>query len=145
MENPKAGTKDSIQVLVDTIASVNQIHGVYVGFSGEITAQYRHFETLTRLSDCGDLLNLCNDENPVVRGYAFWGLARKQYPNLDSVLLSHARDEAIIYEIQGGVISQLPLIDFMQWVVDPDILDVESKKLGHETMRRVAKLRFSEH
>ena len=57
--------------------------------------------------------------------------------------MAHAHDESLVVEIQGGVINQIPLIDFMLWVVDPDILDEESLKLDHKTFQKVTDLRFS--
>lgn len=131
-------------LLADSLAFTNQIHGPYVGFSGERTDQYRRFETLTERLDCGELLKLCSHKNAVVRGYAFWGLARKHYSGLDSLLLAHAHDESPVIEIQGGVMNQIPLIEFMLWVVNPDMMDAESLKLDADTFRQVTELRFSE-
>lgn len=133
----------SSQLLADSLALTNQIHGPYVGFSGERTQQYDRFERLTELADCGALLELSKHENAVVRGYAFWGLARKQYPKLDSVLLAHAQDESLVTEIQGGVMNRIPLIEFMLWVVHPDMMDDQSLKLDSDTFRQVSELRFS--
>ena len=80
----------------------------------------------------------------MVRAYAFWALARQQYEELEQVLLEHARDEALVREVQGGMVTQVPLIDFMQWVVDPELLDTESKKLDTDVFRQVSEIRFSD-
>lgn len=134
-----------IQVLTDSIAEINQIHGPYVGFDDSHPEQYLRFERLVERADCQELLACTSHENATVRAYAFWGLARKQYPDLEKVLLDHAKDEEYVSEIQGGVLTQIPLIEFMQWVVDPDMLDGdESKKLDPAVHRKVAELRFSE-
>lgn len=134
-----------LQVLTDSIAEVNQIHGPYIGFDDVQPEQYLRFERLVERADCQELLACTSHENATVRAYAFWGLARKQYPDLEKVLLDHAKDEEYVSEIQGGVLTQIPLIEFMQWVVDPDMLDGdESKKLDPAVHRKVAELRFSE-
>ena len=134
-----------LQVLTDSIAEINQIHGPYVGFDDSHPEQYLRFERLVERADCQELLACTSHENATVRAYAFWGLARKQYPDLEKVLLDHAKDEEYVSEIQGGVLNQIPLIEFMQWVVDPDMLDGnESKKLDPSVHRKVAELRFSE-
>ena len=138
------GNPSLTRLLADSLAVTNQIHGPYVGFSGERTAQYWRFETLTELADCGELLELSNHPNAVVRGYAFWGLARKHYSDLDSLLMVHAHDETPVIEIQGGVMNQIPLIEFMLWVVNPDMMDSESLKLDRDTFRQVTELRFTE-
>lgn len=140
----KQARTDSLLVrLTDSLAYTNQIHGPYVGFSGKRTTQYKRFEKLMELSDCPDLLEFCNHPSAVVRGYAFWGLARKQYPGLDSVLIAHAQDETPVVEIQGGVMNQIPLVRFMLWVVDPDMMDAESRKLDPAVFQKITELRFS--
>ncbi len=134
-----------LQVLTESIAEVNQIHGPYIGFDDVQPEQYLRFERLVERADCQELLACTSHENATVRAYAFWALARKQYPDLEKVLLDHAKDEEYVSEIQGGVLTQIPLIEFMQWVVDPDMLDGdESKKLDPSVHRKVAELRFSE-
>ena len=133
-----------IRRLADTLSAVNAIHAEYVGFDGIQSAQYQNFETLTALACPTELLGLMQHDNAVVRGYAFWGLARQQFPKLDSVLLAHARDESLVREMQGGMISSVPLIDFMQWVVDPALMDEESRKLEQDVFERVSELRFSD-
>lgn len=133
----------AIPSLADSLAAVNQVHGPYVGFSGEATDQYQNFLLLCEQATEAELLELCEHENAVVRAYAFWALARQQYDHLDSVLLAHSRDETLITEIQGGVMTRVPLIDFMQWVVSPDMMDAQSKKLDAKVLERVAELRFS--
>lgn len=135
---------EHILQLVDSLSAVNQIHGPYVGFDGETTSQYQNFKKLSELACTDELLELTNHDNAVVRGYAFWALARQQYEGLDSVLLAHAHDEDPVREIQGGIINSVPLIDFMQWVVDPEMLDEDSRKLEPEIFQRVSQLRFAD-
>ena len=143
-KGPNPSPPDSLQVLTDSLAQVNELHGPYVGFSGAITAQYKNFGKLVEAATPEDLLQLMDHSNAVVRGYAFWGLAREQYDKLDSVLLAHARDEVPVRAIQGGMVTALPLVDFMQWVVNPDMLDGDCKKLDDSVIDRVAELRFPE-
>ena len=143
-QGKQAGTDNPLVRLTDSLAHTNQIHGPYVGFSGQRTPQYKRFEKLMELADCRELLEFSKHPNAVVRGYAFWGLARKQYPKLDSVLIAHAHDEAPVLEIQGGVMNQIPLVSFMMWVVDPDMMDAESRKLDPSVFQKVSELRFSQ-
>lgn len=135
---------EHIGAIVDSLALVNEIHGSYVGFSGATTRQYEHFIQLSQLACPEELLLLTSHENAVVRAYAFWALARQQYEGLEKVLLEHARDEALVREVQGGMVTTVPLIDFMQWVVDPDLLDTESKKLDTDVFRQISEIRFSD-
>lgn len=135
---------DSVYRLADSLAAVNALHGPYVGFSGEVTGQYRNFVALVDTANAEDLLELMQHPNAVVRGYAFWGLAREQYGALDSVLLAHARDEAPVRVLQGGMVTELPLVDFLQWVVNPRLLDGDCKKLDESVIEKVVELRFSD-
>ncbi|MBC2838750.1 hypothetical protein [Robiginitalea sp. SC105] len=135
---------EHILQLADTLAVVNQIHGPYVGFTGETSAQYRNFVKLSELACTDELLQLTTHKNAVVRAYAFWALARQQYEELDEVLLEHARDEELVREMQGGMVTRVPVIDFMQWVVDPDLLDADSKKLEADVFEKVSEIRFSD-
>lgn len=141
---PSLSEPETPHVLADSLAVVNELHGPYVGFSGTVTGQYKNFVKLVGIAGPEELLELMGHPNAVVRGYAFWALAREQYELLDSVLLAHARDEVPVRVMQGGMVSELPLVDFMQWVVNPDLLDGDCKKLDTEVIDRVAELRFSD-
>jgi len=143
-EHPFSASAETPERLADSLAAVNELHGPYVGFSGTVTGQYKNFVTLVEVAGPDELLGLMGHPNAVVRGYAFWALAREQYEKLDSVLMAHARDEVPVRVIQGGIVSELPLVDFLQWVVNPDMLDGDCKKLDTEVIERVAELRFSE-
>ena len=140
---PEPAPTVSLEVLVDSMAAVNELHGPYVGFSGIVTEQYRNFGKLAETAGSEELLDLMGHANAVVRGYAFWALARAQYERLDSVLLAHARDETPVRVMQGGMVTELPLVDFMQWVVNPDLLDGDCKKLDPQVIERVSEIRFS--
>ncbi len=143
-ENNTPLPEDSLHMLVDSLAAVNELHGPYVGFSGTVTRQYLNFQELVEKAEAPTLLEFTQHQNAVVRGYAFWGLARKQYESLDSVLLAHARDEDLIRVLQGGMVTELPLVDFLQWVVNPELMDGDSKKLDNSVLEKVAELRFSD-
>ncbi len=137
-------SREPLHVLTDSLAGVNELHGPYVGFSGAVSGQYQNFLELVDTAKAEALLALMQHPNAVVRGYAFWGLAREHYEKLDSVLLSHARDEAPVRFIQGGMVTELPLVDFLQWVVNPQLLDGDCKKLDNSVLDRVTELRFSD-
>lgn len=133
---------NSIQSLVDSIVYYGEIHGPYVAGVTSKSKSHKLFQKLTRNFQIEELLPLSSHCNPTVRGYAFWALSRVHYKQLDSVLIAHARDEEMVRVIQGRIISELPVIDFMQWVVHPDLLDADSKKLPEKVIDSVAKVRF---
>lgn len=143
-EHPAPSSPETLEILVDSLALVNELHGPYVGFSGIVTGQYQNFVKLVETAGPGELITLMGHTSAVVRGYAFWALAREQYERLDSVLLAHARDEVPVRVMQGGMVTELPLVDFMQWVVNPDMMDGDCKKLDARVIDKVAELRFSD-
>lgn len=143
-ENPDPAQPETLEMLAGSLAGVNELHGPYVGFSGTVTEQYKNFGKLVEKAGPEELLNLMEHPNAVVRGYAFWALAREHYEQLDSVLLAHARDEAPVRVMQGGMVAELPLVDFMQWVVNPDMLDGDCKKLDTSVIEKVVELRFTD-
>lgn len=49
-----------------------------VGFSGSKTKQYERFEYLLKNAKDEELVELTKYNNPVVRGYAFWGACKKE-------------------------------------------------------------------
>ena len=68
-------------------------------------------------------------KSPVVRGYAFWGLAKQYYKDLDNLYEQHKNDSEYVNQIEGCIGGEIPLNAFLTWVVTPNRLDLECKKL----------------
>lgn len=136
-------TMDAIKSVVDSLAFYNEIHGLYVAGITSKSKSYKLFQKLSTSFELDYLLQLSTHCNPTIRGYVFWALSRSHYGGLDSVLLAHAKDEQRVRVIQGRTIAEVPVIDFMQWVVHPDLLDADSKKLPKTVIDSVSKIRFS--
>ena len=131
----------TVRKIVKDIAKENKIHGDAVGIMAAKTSQYRRFVGLHLKASLEELIELVEHSNPTVRGYAFWGLAKRHYEKLEAVIVSHAADEQLVYQIEGCKGSKILVIDFMCWVVTPEMIDWECKKLDKAALDRLQERR----
>lgn len=126
-----------VRQIVKDIARENEIHGTAVGYGGVKTPQYRRFEGLYTKASVEELIELVEHPNPTVRGYAFWGLAKRHDEKLEAIVMAHAADEQFVYQIDGCVGGEVPVIEFMRWVVTPKTVDWDCKKLDDTALDRL--------
>lgn len=126
-----------IRQLIKKMATQNEVHSSAVGYGAQKTAQYRCFESLLEQASVEELAELCEHPIPCIRAYAFWGLAKKEYAQLEDVFMAHAADTELVYQIQGCFGGEIPVIDWMTWVVRPQMLDLECKKLDDAALARM--------
>lgn len=131
----------AVRQIVKAIAEENEIHGTAVGYGGVKTPQYRRFEGLYTKAGLEELIELVEHPNPAVRAYVFWGLAKRQYEKLEAIILAHAADEQFVYQIDGCIGGEIPVIDFMCWVVTPEMIDWECKKFDNAALDRLQERR----
>ena len=122
--------RPQIHELVAAIANANIIDSASVGYSGEQTVQYGRFELLYKSATLSECLALTYHENAVVRGYAFWGLAKKHYKDIEAVFDRFSDDKTIVLVFQGCLGDQVPLSLYARWVVTPQMFDSDCKKLA---------------
>lgn len=125
----KRKIRKEIRKIVVKIAEGDELHSEFIGYSGKTTRQYKHFERLIKKASLEEMVELTEHPQPVVRGYAFWGLAKKHYEDLEKIFIAHANDEELVFQMDGCTGGDMPLIDFMTWVVTPRMIDVNCKKL----------------
>ena len=125
--------------IVKKIAEKNVINSSMVGVAALKTAQYERFEQLVKIATTEELLEIMNHENPTVRGYTFWALAKRRYENLEEVYMAHAKDKEVVATSQGCLTFEQPLINFMKNVVTPDKFDLDCKKFDNATFNRIEK------
>lgn len=133
------------QKLVKKIAKENAIYTKAIGFSGKRTTQYDRFEKLSETATTKELIVLMNHKNPAVRGYSFWALAKRYYEDLGSVFITHANDEELVFQMDGCIGGDIPVIDFMRWVAMPEMIDTDCKKLDKSDFEKVRKKRGVNH
>ena len=134
---PKKIRKE-IRKIARKIGIGEEIHSKSVGFGGERTSRYDRFELLAKKATMEELVELMGHPKPAVRGYAFWGLAKKHYKNLEDIFVKHANDEEYVLLVEGCMASEIRVIDFMRFVVMPQMLDTECKKLDDSAFDRVS-------
>lgn len=100
-----------------------------VGFSGSKTKQYERFEYLLKNAKDEEFVELTKYNNPVVRGYAFGGLAKRKSPRIKEIILYHLRDTSKITYWSGCIPMELPLNEFMQNILTPTFIDINCIKL----------------
>lgn len=131
----------AVRKIVKAIAEKNEIHGDAVWIVAAKTPQYLRFVELHVKASSEELIELVEHPNPTVRGYAFWGLAKRNYERLEAIIMSHAVDEQLVYQIEGCKGSKIPVIDFMCWVVTPEMIDWECKKFDNAALDRLQERR----
>lgn len=127
----------AVSQIVKDIAKENEIHGTAVGYGGVKTTQYRRFEGLYTKASVEELTELVEHPNPAVRGYAFWGLAKRHDEKLEAIIMAHAADSQFVYQIDGCIGGEIPVTEFMRWVVTPQMIDWECKKLDAAALNRL--------
>ena len=133
---PQKISKSILQIAKD-LAKENEVHNAAISVAGEKTLQYRRFEGLVKKATLNELLELVEHPNPAVRVYAFWALAKREFEKLEAVLMAHAADDQLVYHIQGCLGGDIKVIDFMQKVVTPEMIDWECKKLNAAALDRL--------
>ncbi|EOZ96504.1 hypothetical protein A33Q_2274 [Indibacter alkaliphilus LW1] len=86
-----AWSQDSDKIIKSFI-QIGEVQYEYIGYNK--SELYRAFEKLRDNSDLEYLVELTTHENPIVKCYASWALADRDYPQLDKVMKSFlAKDE----------------------------------------------------
>lgn len=105
-------SKKSIDELVKEIAMENELTSRAVGFGGSPSGQYQRYDVLKSKATREQLIKLTEHESPVIRCYAFWGLADRQEKDLFPILIDHLGDTATINRQFGCVLSKVSVADF---------------------------------
>lgn len=137
---------DIRQEILDTakeIASENILLDIAVGPAGIKPEQYERFEFLYTTATEGELIDLMDYPNGVVRGYTFWALARIRSDSLESNIENHIGDTDTVLFQTGCIMFSYPLIDFIIDVVTPGRVDNNCLKLSIEKLERLRELRNS--
>jgi hypothetical protein len=128
-QEERAGLSPGTRAVIKKMIKYNRIDSEAVGYGAERTAQYDRFIKLTGRATTEELILLTNHKNPVIRGYAFWALARQNYADLYKIFSDHQHDSESVDVLMNCTGGEMPLIGFMTWVVTPNMLDMECKKL----------------
>jgi hypothetical protein len=110
-EDPKSLTdgiakEDVANSLIDGIAKEDEVHHEGIGITGEESAQFRRYLSLSASSATEDLIRLTKHDNLTVRCYAAWGLIDKKFERLDSIFKEFLEEPKEVTTYSGCVKSR---------------------------------------
>lgn len=139
-----SGTKSKTDIEIENLtlkmAEKNTLSGKYVGRGGDSSPQYQLFEELLKKANEQQLTKLSDHANPVVRTYAFWGLAKKNAGNVQKVLEKHIQDNATMVTAFGDIADEITVSEFMLELVSGDDIDPDCMKLKSDEINRLKNL-----
>jgi hypothetical protein len=100
-----------------------------VGYAGQRPKQYDNFLELQKTATKGELAELTNHPNEVVRCYAFWALLYDSSVDLFPIVIKHLDDTALVTTLFGCIQSSEEVGDFFIHIATPGLVDLDSKKL----------------
>lgn len=124
-------TKISSQTkqIVAKIEKENMLMGSAVGNGGKRPKQFDNFTELQKVATNGELQELTNHPNGVVRCYSFWALTYDSSINLLPIVIKHIPDDENVSTMFGCIVSGEKVGDFFISLVTPRYVDLDSKKL----------------
>lgn len=102
----------SLEVVVKEMADYKMFEEKIVGLTGDLSPQWARYETLLAKSSETELIQLCNNNSPVVRAYAFQGLIEKKSTNIFEILVKHIDDVGKFDRIMGCMVDPCYVSDF---------------------------------
>jgi len=103
--NAHADTEDRKVVIAEFIEEMSKLNDVRWtdAFSGKKSAQVFTFERFSKWARINELLTLADNENTIVRVYAFLCLKTRKNIDLKSIALQHLQDTAYFTEVYGCI------------------------------------------
>ncbi len=92
VQNEPVIIRPKVMKLVREIAKENILNGAYIDLSKKRNKQFKRYKRLNKISTNAELVILTDNENPVVRSYAFWALSNRPKLDLLPILQKHLYD-----------------------------------------------------
>mgnify|MGYP007071049556 CR=1 FL=1 len=105
----------NLKQTVSEIISYGTVDAYAVGYSGTVTEQYSRFVRLKANASILDLVLLTKHYNAVIRAYAFWALADKEYGGIKQIIIDHLSDIQT-FQFHSGCMSKNIRIN--KWFID---------------------------
>jgi hypothetical protein len=99
--NANNNIRPEIKAIADAIAEDNVLKSAGVGITGTRTQQWDRYESLRSKSSIKELIALCENNNAVVRCYAFQALIERRYKNFLPILIKHLSDTTSVMTFSG--------------------------------------------
>jgi len=113
---PNKISKEVIQ-LADKLGETNQISTASAGLRGTNPKSSKgNFSGLEEKATINELIQLLEHPKPSVRGYTFWALSKREYEDLESIIIKHEQDKKNIFFISSCTVLNMTVIDFMKMI-----------------------------
>ncbi|OQP68476.1 hypothetical protein [Niastella populi] len=125
----KTKISSQTKAIVTKIEKENRLMGSIVGNGGIRPKQFDNFTELQKVATNGELQELTNHPNGVVRCYSFWALTYDTSVNLLPIIIKHIPDDEKVSTMFGCIVSSEKVGDFFISLATPQYVDLDSKKL----------------
>ena len=98
--------RPEIKKLAQAIEQREVLEAEYVGYGGVTTKHYKRFEQLRDKATFDELLQLLQNKNSVIKGYASWALADNRYPKLVEIFAEFLKTGESVTTMHGCIVSK---------------------------------------
>ena len=126
--------------IAQELAKCNQVEDRQIGEGGEYSKVYAWFEELLKIASDQDLVHLMNHRSPIVRAYAFHGLAKRNYSDIPALLTQHIKDTTEISYQSGCLVYTYPIRNFYFDLVATDHIDGSCFKMSPANVEKFTQL-----
>lgn len=97
---------NDIKKLVEQLSKENMILGRAVSVGAEERPPYKAFKKLVDVASIDELVLLTKHDNPIVRGYAIWGLILRDKEKAEALKSQFYADNAVVETMLHGCIVE---------------------------------------
>ncbi len=101
--------RPKVDKVVKNLIEVNELKHEHTGIAGMTTEQYSNFIKLKSIATEKELLDLLQNDNSVIKGYASWSLADNKYFDLKSILIQFLKSKETVTSQSGCIVSESDL------------------------------------
>ena len=102
----------SLDKVIKEMADYKMFEYELTGLGADSSQQWARYKTLLAKSSESELLQLCENESPVVRSYAFLGLVEKNSSKIFEVMTKHISDTGEFDRTMGCFVDPCYVTDF---------------------------------
>ena len=133
--------RKSILRIAAKISKYKTVDDRAVGFAGNMTEQYKRFNSLTQVATDKELIILTDHKSEKVRAYAFWASAKRNYTDIKTILEKHLGDTSRFDYYSGCMYTPQKVNYFFLDVLTPNNIDPYCFKLTsneiHSYLKRI--------
>lgn len=96
----------TVDSIVREIAEINEVQSESIGIAGEPSENYRNFEKLKEKADIPTLIELTENESPVVSCYAGWALIDKEYADSATIFSRYLNSDKSVTTLNACAVPE---------------------------------------